>query len=247
MPQGTLSVRTLARVCVLSPDLVVAVLAAGASRRLGCAKQLVPIAGEPLLRRQCRCALNAAVGDVVAILGCDEAHHRKVIVDLPLDVRVNDERTEGLAATLRSAVRIARVRRAALLVLSCDQYRVTPGDLRTLHDRWRLVPWTACVSRWRDYAGPPAILPVQYHEDVLALRGDIGARALFYRSRLPRPQEVSNPRATFDIDVQEDMRIAQTWAACQVSVSYDENRTGGRDRDCPLRSRQPEREVGWVS
>src|SRR4030081_1807105 len=87
------------------PDLVVAVLAAGASRRLGQAEQLVPIVGEPLLRRQCRCALSARVGEVVAILGCDEAQHRGVIADLPVDVRVNDEWEEGLAATLRCAVR----------------------------------------------------------------------------------------------------------------------------------------------
>src|SRR5216684_1139625 len=85
--------------CALLPDLVVAVLAAGASRRLGRAKQLVPIGGEPLLRRQCRCALSARVGEVLAILGCDEAQHREVIVDLPVDVRVNDEWEEGLAAT----------------------------------------------------------------------------------------------------------------------------------------------------
>src|SRR6202049_3221152 len=73
----------------LLPDLVVAVLAAGASRRLGRAKQLVPVGGQPLLRRQCRCALSARVGMVMAILGCDEARHREVIVDLPVDVRVD--------------------------------------------------------------------------------------------------------------------------------------------------------------
>ena len=46
----------------MSPELLVVVLAAGASRRLGTAKQLFPIDGEPLLRRQCRCALDAHIG-----------------------------------------------------------------------------------------------------------------------------------------------------------------------------------------
>jgi len=45
---------------VVSPELLVVVLAAGASRRLGTSKQLFPTDGEPLLRRQCRCALRAA-------------------------------------------------------------------------------------------------------------------------------------------------------------------------------------------
>jgi CTP:molybdopterin cytidylyltransferase MocA len=195
------------------PDLVVAVLAAGASRRLGRAKQLVLIGGEPLLRRQCLCALSARVGEVVAILGCDEAQHREVIADLPVDVRVNDEWEEGLAATLRSAVLAAKERHAALLVLPCDQYRIIPEDLRTLYDHWRGAPCIPYASRWGGYAGPPAILPVHYHDYVLGLHGDIGARSLLYDSRRPRPDEIANPRAAFDLDSPEDMRTAEAWAA----------------------------------
>jgi len=200
----------------LLPDLIVAVLAAGASRRLGCAKQLVPIGGEPLLRRQCRCALAARIGEVVAILGCDDAQHRDVIVDLPVEVRVNNEWREGLAATLRCAVRAAKERRAALLVLPCDQYRIIPDDLRTLYEHWRWAPSMACVSRWGRYAGPPAILPFDYYDDVLRLRGDVGARSLLHDIRRPRPEEIPNPRATFDLDVPEEMTIAEAWASCQV-------------------------------
>jgi CTP:molybdopterin cytidylyltransferase MocA len=200
----------------LLPDLVVAVLAAGASRRLGRAKQLVPIGGEPLLRRQCRCALSARVGMVMAILGCDEARHREVIADLPVAVRVNHEWEEGLAATLRSAVRAAKQRQSALLVLPCDQYRIVPVDLRTLYEHWRWAPSIACVSRWGDYAGPPAILPIHYYDDVLRLRDDIGARSLLYDHHRPCPDEIPNPRVVFDLDSPEEIRIANEWTACQV-------------------------------
>jgi molybdenum cofactor cytidylyltransferase len=94
----------------LSPDLLVVILAAGASRRLGSAKQLVRIGGEPLLRRQCRCALRARVGEVLVILGCDAEQHSRVIADMPVEVRVNDEWQEGIAATLRVAIGAAIVR-----------------------------------------------------------------------------------------------------------------------------------------
>ena len=73
----------------------------------------------------------------MAILGCDEAQHRELIVDLPVDVRVNHGWEEGLAATLRSAVRAAKERQGALLALPCDQYRIIPADLRTLYEHWR--------------------------------------------------------------------------------------------------------------
>jgi molybdenum cofactor cytidylyltransferase len=180
------------------------------SRRLGRAKQLVSIGGEPLLRRQCRYALAARVGPVLVILGWDADQHRQVIADLPVDVRVNHERQEGIAATLRHAVAVASARRAASLVLSCDQYRITPDDLRTLHDAWRLSPSAACVSRWHDYSGPPAILQIECYDEVLALRGDTGARAVLCHPQRPHPVQITNQRATYDLDSPADMTIAQS-------------------------------------
>jgi molybdenum cofactor cytidylyltransferase len=192
------------------PDVLVVILAAGASLRLGTSKQLVSIAGEPLLRRQCRRALSARVGPVLALLGCEADRHRRVLADLPVEVRVNEEWQEGMAATLRHGVGIAMERRAASLVLPCDQYRITSNDLRTLHAIWRRAPSSACVSRWGDYAGPPVILPIECHDAVRQLHGDIGARAILYDTQRPHPLEVPNVRATYDLDCPEDMAIAQS-------------------------------------
>src|SRR5258708_35726162 len=83
------------RESVLSPDLLVVILAAGASRRLGRAKQLVSIGGEPLLRRQGRCALRARGGRVVVILGCDAGRHRRRDLGLPERVPRQKERNGG--------------------------------------------------------------------------------------------------------------------------------------------------------
>jgi molybdenum cofactor cytidylyltransferase len=194
------------------PDLVVAVLGAGASRRLGRPKQLVTLDGEPLLRRQCRCALAASLGHVTVILGCNAAQHRSAIQDLPVDVRVTGNWAQGLGATLRCAARVAQLRRAALLVFPCDLYRVTAGDLRELRNRWQQSPSNACVSRAGDHTGPPAILPIGYHERILALQGDVGARAMLFQPASPRPEEVLNPRAVFDLDCSDDVRVAAAWA-----------------------------------
>jgi len=194
------------------PDLVVAVLAAGASRRLGRAKQLVTLDGEPLLRRQCGSALAADVGEVLVILGCNADRHRRVVQDLPVSVLVNGNWAQGLSTTLRCAVRAAQLRRAALLVLPCDLYRVTSADLRALCGRWQRSPLSACVSRANEYVGPPAILPVSYHDRILALQGDSGARAVLFQPALPRPEEVANPNACFDLDCSDDVRVAAAWA-----------------------------------
>ena len=190
---------------------MVAILAGGASRRLGRPKQLVPVDGEPLLRRQCRCALAAAVGDVVVVLGCHADEHRRLISDLPVSVHANGRWREGLAASLRCAVRAARSRSAALLVLPCDQYRITRDDLRMLSDAWRREPQRAYVSRDGNYVGPPAIVPVGYHRDLMRLRGDVGARSVLLRRDWLPPIELVNPRAGFDLDSPEDAMRADEW------------------------------------
>jgi molybdenum cofactor cytidylyltransferase len=194
-------------------EVLVAILAAGASRRLGAAKQMVPIGGEALLRRQCRSAVSAGIGPVLAILGCNAETHARAIADLPVAVRTNLEWPEGMAASLRLAVDAATERHAACLILACDQYRITPPDLRTLHAAWRRAPRLPCISRWREYAGPPAILPIEYYDDIQRLRGNVGARALLRDPRRPAPMEVVNERAIYDLDCPEHIAIAQSWAA----------------------------------
>jgi len=193
----------------LLPELLVVILAAGESRRLGSAKQLVSIDGEPLLRRQCLCALDASVGQVLVVLGCDADRHRQVIADLQVDVQVNNEWQEGMASTLRRAVGLASERHAALMLLACDQYRITPCDLRALRDAWRLSPSRACVSRWDNCTGLPVILPFECYDEVLQLRGDTGARAVLYNTARPQPLEVVNPHAAYDLDCVEDVAIAR--------------------------------------
>jgi hypothetical protein len=57
---------------------------------------------------------------------------------------------------------------------------------------------------------------IHYYDDVLRLRGDIGARSLLYDVHRRRPDEIPNPRAIYDLDSPEGMRIAERWSPSQV-------------------------------
>src|SRR5262245_29827025 len=160
-------------------DVLIVILAAGASRRLGRPNQSVTLGGESVLRRQCRRALSAGIGPVSVVLGCDSEQHAQLIADLPLEIRINDKWREGMAASLRHAVDAA-IGYAACLILQADQYRISPSDLRTLRAVWSLAPEFACMSRCEEYAGPPVIFPTTYYDPIMRLRGDTGARALLH-------------------------------------------------------------------
>ena len=188
------------------PDhLVVAILAAGASRRLGRPKQLVELDGEPLIRRQCRTALEAAIGRVLVVLGC---HHQSVaaaICDLEVELIVHDEWQEGLAASVRAATRAAMAAGATgLLLYHCDQYKITTEDLIHLHQAWTSSPATAHLSADGDHVGPPAILPARLFSSMLALKGDKGPRAILHGD--PQVREIPMPGAGMDIDCPQDLK-----------------------------------------
>jgi len=61
------------------------VLAAGASRRLGQPKQLVALAGEALLRRAVRMALEAGCGPVIPVLPREHGRFLAVLEGLAVD------------------------------------------------------------------------------------------------------------------------------------------------------------------
>ena len=192
-------------------DLVVAVLAAAASRRLGRPKQLAIVDGESLLRGRCRRALAADVGPVIAVLGCEADQCSQVIADLPVEIRRNDDWAEGMSASLRHAADAARAAGAAgLLILMCDQYLVTADDLKTLRDAWVKSPTSSCITRAGQSVGPPVIVPADCYGALQRLRGDRGARSVLYDPRRPRPIEIDNPRAVQDVDSLSDLENAQT-------------------------------------
>ncbi len=187
-------------------ELVVAVLAAGASRRLGRPKQLVEVAGEPVVRRQCRTAIAAAIGPVAVVLGCHRERIEPVISDLPVEILMNNDWAEGMASSVRTATRFAQARKAtAILLLHADQYAVTHTDLERLRDAWRASPRCACLARDGHHLGPPAILPAALFESLLALRGDTGPRVIL--SGEPRVTEIAVPNASSDIDRPSDLAL----------------------------------------
>ncbi len=172
------------------------ILAAGASRRLGRPKQLVPFDGEPLLRRQCRIALTSDIGSVFVILGCKAAECAALIADLPVGVMINDGWEEGMAASLRLAARQAIDDAAdALLILHGDQHGVTSNALRQLHAAWQANPVRPHLSRDGNHLGPPVIIPADHFEAMLQLRGDVGARRV-----LQQPVEVVIAGASLDLN-----------------------------------------------
>lgn len=180
------------------------ILAAGASSRLGRAKQLLRYERETLLARSVRVADAVTPGRIVVVIGADAWRLRIRLRRLrarPL-VRLNRRWREGMGGTLSQGVRsLPRSARAAQVLLT-DQPRVSRASLGRLVGAWHRRPHRVAASAYAGKPGVPAIFPRSKFHALRRLRGDRGARLLL--AELCQIELVAMPEAGLDIDTERD-------------------------------------------
>jgi molybdenum cofactor cytidylyltransferase len=180
------------------------VLAAGASTRFGSAKQLVRIAGRPLLHTAVSRAVEVAGSAVIVVLGARAAELAPLLTHSPATVVINRDWREGIASSIRAGVaRLPAACNGVMLVLA-DQAAVTAEDLKRLLGTWRRQPEYVAAALYAGGMGVPAVFPRSRFRDLSELRGDVGARALLQRSP-DRVVRVPMESAALDIDTPEDL------------------------------------------
>src|SRR6195952_2654075 len=150
------------------------VLAAGASTRFGSAKQLVRVAGRPLLHSAVAHAADVAGSAVSVVLGARAAELTPLLTHSQALIVINRQWREGIASSIRAGVaRLPASCNAALLILA-DQAAVTAEDLKRLVSAWRRQPDYVVAARYGMTTGVPAVFPRSVFSDLAALRGDTG-------------------------------------------------------------------------
>ena len=180
------------------------VLAAGPSTRFGSPKQLIRLGGSPLVHQVAARAATVAGQSVTVVLG---AHARDIAPALsrsPASTVVNRDWEEGLASSIRTAVRTAPSQCDGLLLLLCDQAAVTADDLRRLYAAWRRHPVLVAAALYGGAPGLPAIFPRWTFPDLLELRGDRDPRVLL-RRHAERLVRLPMANAGIELDTPEDL------------------------------------------
>jgi molybdenum cofactor cytidylyltransferase len=181
------------------------VLAAGASRRLGQPKQLILVEGESLLHRTARVALEAGCSPVVAVLGFAAERVTAALAGLPVEAVINANWSAGMGSSLACGVVAARRVRPetdALLILVCDQPRLTAEHLRSLLALHASGTAAVTASAYAGRAGVPAVFASSLFLELERIDGDRGARDLISGRGA---QIVDWPDGAWDIDFPKDL------------------------------------------
>jgi molybdenum cofactor cytidylyltransferase len=141
-------------------------------------KLLLPLGGEPLVRRVAREVLNAGFEDVVVVAGYE--HERVVAAVEGLQVRcvVNREYATGMGSSFRTAVAALADSAAAMFALA-DQPLLTAADYRRLLDAYRAGAAGIVSVRYGDVTAPPHLFDHRYFPELAQL--EHGARPMFRR------------------------------------------------------------------
>lgn len=183
------------------------ILAAGASTRLGQAKQLVAIDGETLLHRTTRLAIHVGCSPVVVVLGRNAATLSGEVKGLAASIVINDEWQSGMASSLKcglQAVLAARQHQSSVMIMVCDQPKLDASVLRDLLTAHSTNNAVITASRYKGTNGVPAIFSRELFLELLEVTGDQGARRIM-QLHLEQVVSVDFPGGDFDLDTPQDL------------------------------------------
>lgn len=187
------------------PPVGAVVLAAGGSSRMGQPKQLLPVAGQPMVRRVVQALDSAGLAQVVVVVGARAEAVKQALEDLPVRIVRNRQWAEGMSGSLRVGVEALRPDIQAAFVVLADQPGLTPDLFRSLVSRYQATNAQIVAPFYGGRRGNPVLFDRVLFADLRAVEGDQGARAfLALHEDLVERVEVDTLAVLLDVDTRQD-------------------------------------------
>jgi molybdenum cofactor cytidylyltransferase len=181
------------------------VLAAGTSSRLGRPKQLLDLAGRPVLRHVVETLHLAPVDEIVVVLG-----HRaeEIAAAVPLNDRVrlatNPDFASGQSTSLRAGLLAAGDQSQAAVILLGDQPGMRAEAVKALIEAWRSGAGPVVQATYGGAPGHPVLFDRSVWTELERAEGDEGARGLLASHPVWRTLVEVGGSPPLDIDSEDD-------------------------------------------
>ncbi|MBY0510692.1 MAG: molybdopterin-binding/glycosyltransferase family 2 protein [Rhodospirillaceae bacterium] len=164
----------------LAPKVAAILLAAGQSRRMGPSnKLLMEVEGEPLVRRTVSALRASPVSQVIVVTGHQDAEVRKALAGLDVTMVHNPRYAEGLSTSLKTGLDALAPETDAAVIGLGDMPGVKAEHVTRLMARFDPEADRAIgVPTHNGKRGNPVLWARRFFEDMFAISGDVGAKAL---------------------------------------------------------------------
>ena len=192
------------------PKIGALLLAAGNSARMGGQNKLLsPWRGKPLVCHAAQTVADALRGGVLQcariVYGRDAEKTAAAVAreSLRCETVFNSEYKKGIASSLQCGLRAMHSEDAdGVLVMLGDMPRVSVGDIRAVVRVFGEDNNAIVAPAFGGRRGNPVLIPRRLFSEVMNLRGDIGARALFADNAVCEAAAAAG--VLFDIDSPAD-------------------------------------------
>ena len=186
------------------PSLSVLIPAAGASERLGRAKQLVKLRGMSLIQNAVNTAISLVPREIIVITGANAEAVKDAVLQPPVKWIHNPNWSSGMGGSIALGATAINPESTGLMILLCDQWKIQVSDLQALASTWRSDPERIVCAKAEGINMPPVIFPTSCFTQLSELEGRQGARSLLVNyAELLTAVPVKN--AAIDLDTQSHL------------------------------------------
>lgn len=181
-------------------------LAAGKSERMKRCKQLIEIDGQPMIEKLTSTTLDSKVDETILVLGYKADDIRSRIVTENIDIVLNPDFEEGMSTSLKAGLREVDEEAEAILVVLGDQPLLESELIDRLIEEYESTDSPIVAPVYKGQRGNPVLLDISLKDELLHLKGDIGARDIIEeREEDVSLLKVNTPSVLMDVNTQEDL------------------------------------------
>ncbi|WP_242085037.1 nucleotidyltransferase family protein [Aestuariivivens sediminis] len=163
-------------------NVALVILAAGASRRMGTPKQLLPWGEDYLLGHVVKNALKTVATEIIVVLGANYDYINQKVDRFPVTVLNNTDWSMGLGMSIAMASNYIKeqvLKPDGILITLADQPFVTPDYLNNmisvfLPGRNQIIS----TSYQHQSHGVPVLFDLSYLDQLRQLNSDVGAKSI---------------------------------------------------------------------
>ena len=157
------------------------ILAAGESKRMGQPKLSMVWEGKTILEHTIDNYLDSMASETIIVLGYKAKELTRVIGDRLVISVVNPAYHEGMSSSLISGVKIVSSRTQGIMLALADQPAIDSQTINKLIEVFGKRQKNIIIPVYQGKRGHPVIFHIKYRDELLNIKGDIGAREVIQR------------------------------------------------------------------